>query len=306
MRLLQLAQLLTACLGALVTSGLTPNCKIHDHDASGAAVHSPPQVLPTQATSEWLAAIGGSDAVKAAYTTAKAACKRRFEAGANDTKTSAGGTSKEHPPPYGTNDDVPPGGETRLRGRNMLQALTGAVLYPFGPAAGNGHTCPTYHTCWVGVLSCGRVRTESLRSLGTDLLRAALQRHRPGDSLPPQGAWTVRAVNVRMRVVGYEIVVPDVRWTSVDGDDVLVAQYTLTQPMASLSPPPSSLATLAAAAVASMAGSTATAADATKGYRLEMRLEELYPGMLYQWPAPAVHVDTLGLHTAGNVYLGGR
>jgi hypothetical protein len=114
-----------------------------------------------------------------------------------------------------------------------------------------------------------------------------------------------------MRVVGYEIVVPDVRWTSVDGDDVLVAQYTLTQPMTSLSPPPSSLATLAAAAAASMAGSTsvsptATAADATRGYRLEMRLEELYPGMLYQWPTPAMHVDTLGLHTAGNVYLGGR
>jgi len=115
-----------------------------------------------------------------------------------------------------------------------------------------------------------------------------------------------------MRVVGYEIVVPDVRWTAVDGDDILVAQYTLTQPMpAASSSSSSSLTALAAAAAASMAGSTpvspiATTADATRGYRLEMRLEELYPGMLYQWPTPAVHVDTLGLHTAGNVYLGGR
>ena len=237
--------LLVTFLSIFSASGLNPNCHIHDPRPSEDAktVQSPSQVLPFEATTAWLDAIGGSDAVKSSYKLAKASCQRRFEMEDKENTT----VHADHPPPYGTNGDIPMGGETRLRGRRMLQDLTGAVLVPFGDA---GHECPTYHTCWVGVLSCGRPRIAALQvstwplphpltppdgatawawkrppslpldlsltlhplplaspyatgrtqALGVDLIRKELQRHRPGETLPPMGRWTVRAVNVRMRV----------------------------------------------------------------------------------------------------------
>jgi hypothetical protein len=75
-----------------------------------------------------------------------------------------------------------------------------------------------------------------------------------------------------IRVVGAEIVVPDVRYATLsDGEDVLIGQYVLTRPASNA--------------------------------QLEMRMFELYPSQLLAWSAQ--QIEEYGMQNIRSMHLGG-
>ena len=53
-------------------------------------------------------------------------------------------------------------GQPRCRGTPQLFEITkGMIAWPFGPLK----SCPTYRKCWFGVLTCGRVDLDRMRTL---------------------------------------------------------------------------------------------------------------------------------------------
>ena len=177
------------------------------------------------------------------------------------------------PPPYMVSKDIPSGGQNKCRGKDMLFALTGVIVWPFGPM----ESCPTYSKCWMGLLTCGSPKKEVLTELGRNPILAVLHSVKPKAALPPMGDWSIKSLSIHLRVIGLEIIAPEQRLVSVASgnskqtDDVIIAQYIITIPY--------------------------------DNYKLEIRHAEFYPSRLYKWSEEDV-VDH-GMITHGNIYLGG-
>lgn len=177
------------------------------------------------------------------------------------------------PPTYMISKDIPPGGQTKCRGKDMLFALTGVIVWPFGPM----ENCPTYSKCWFGLLTCGTPKKEALSEMGRKNIENALKRVKPNTPLPLVSDWSIKALSIHLRLIGLEIIAPDQRLFSVasgsskEHNDVIIAQYVITIPY--------------------------------DEYKLEMRLAELYPSALYQWSRDDI-VDN-GMLIFGNIYIGG-
>ena len=180
---------------------------------------------------------------------------------------------KNFPPPYMVSKDIPAGGQTKCRGKDMLFALTGVIVWPFGPM----ETCPTYSKCWFGLLTCGTPKKEALSDLGKSVITDALHKVKPKTPLPAMSDWSIKALSIHLRVIGLEIIAPEQRLLSIASgssqqhNDVIIAQYFITIPY--------------------------------DEYKLEMRLAEIYPSALYQWSQDDI-VDN-GMLIFGNIYLGG-
>ena len=97
------------------------------------------------------------------------------------------------------------------------------------------------------------------------------QKSIPGD-MPVYLRWSPRALNMLIRVIGSEIVAPDLKYlTLTGGEDVLIGQYVLTRPF--------------------------------EGTKLEMRLFELYPSVLMNWTAS--QINDYSVYTLRSLHLGG-
>ena len=164
----------------------------------------------------------------------------------------------------------------------MLYGITGVMVWAFGPKA----SCPTYHKCWFGMLTCGDLKVGALSKLSHDQILSQFQRAVAGDkrdsarntatnTLPRRTTeWSIKALYMYTRIIGNEIVVPTQKYFSLkdgaDDVDVIIAQYTLTVP-----------------------GTTS----------LEIRHHELYPSVLYDWTP--MQVEEYGMPVAANIFLGG-
>jgi hypothetical protein len=132
------------------------------------------------------------------------------------------------------------------RGNAMFLQVTGLLIWPFGPI----EECPTSSQCWFGYLTCGQFDQEKLTrvfSSGRTPLAVV--------PTPAFKEWSIRALDITTRVVGLETLVPFVSLvhltdTEKNPIEILLAQYTLTIP---------------------------------GQYTIEMRLQGLYPGLLYDW-----------------------
>lgn len=97
---------------------------------------------------------------------------------------------------------------------------------------------------------------------------------------------TPRALQLHMRVVGHEIVVPTVVYTSLvmaghSVADILIANYTLTIPSTM-----GAAASSTAAAAAAEGGGGSSFHPTAGRYRLEARLMWFYMGALFDFPPP--------------------
>jgi hypothetical protein len=177
------------------------------------------------------------------------------------------------PPTYMIAKDIPSVGQIKCRGIDMLFALTGIIVWPFGPM----ESCPTYSKCWFGLLTCGTPKKEALSEMGRKNIVKALQKVKPNAPLPSVSDWSIKALSIHLRVIGLEIIAPEQRLVSVapgssnQHKDVIIAQYVITIPY--------------------------------DEYKLEMRIAEIYPSALYQWDRDDI-VDN-GMLIFGNIYLGG-
>lgn len=193
--------------------------------------------------------------------------------------------NSKYPNPDLRSTSVPISGQKLCRGVNMLYGITGTILYPFGPIMFDD--CPTYRKCWYGLLTCGTPNIESITKVREksmiDHTKIMKERTFKNDSyvirnfLPKFNNWSIKSVRVHMRIDGIEIIVPEQRLKSIkipnsdEITDVIIAQYTMINPSSS--------------------------------YKLELRIEELYTGILFDWNS--YEKEKLEVDVIGTVYLGG-
>ena len=93
--------------------------------------------------------------------------------------------------------------------------------------------------------------------------------------IPDRFAWSIKSLYIYMRMNGPKLVVPDQRYVTVVGQnatdtDFIIAQYGTVIP---------------------------------GEYKLEMFLQEFYPGALYTWDQ--IQREVWGMEVFGNIFLGG-
>jgi hypothetical protein len=145
-----------------------------------------------------------------------------------------------------------------LNGLSSLQkeflSRYGILFVEFGPIS----DCPTYSRCWFGLLSCGTFKLENfleeydherkhnpLPGLTTDHEESPIL---PFRDIPSFLGWSMQSLHFQFRVVGPEILFPEV--TFVPSENILLCSYALTVP-----------------------GS----------YRIEIMPREFYPGVLFNY-----------------------
>ena len=146
----------------------------------------------------------------------------------------------------------------QCRGIELLYKLTGLLTWTFGPK----ETCETNSVCWVGILTCGKLNQPSINE---HLLKWGGNRFKD----IKLNKWSMKSLQIHVRVVGHEIVAPATHLISLGSVDVLISTFALTIP---------------------------------GEYSIETRLQRFYPGMLVTWPANDIkrHQDV-----KLSVYLGG-
>jgi hypothetical protein len=164
--------------------------------------------------------------------------------------------------------DAPHDRNELCRGNEMVYQTTGLLVWPFGPIS----NCPTYSECWFGLLSCGEFNSNGLQNL----MKAGPKQvgKENLEAFPEFKGWTIRSLEANIRIAGPEILVPQSRhlsWTNASFGSVeaLIYRYTLTIP---------------------------------GKYSIEMRLQSIYPGLLYAWSASA---RSRGAETYHSIFLGG-
>ncbi|KAJ1401496.1 hypothetical protein B484DRAFT_457966 [Ochromonadaceae sp. CCMP2298] len=256
--------------GEETSTNFAASCDIHEVTPG---FRSPASTLPPLADSDWLYA--SADEIQEWYVKGKSECEAHLAHKPQEF-------TQPHSPHFGTT--VPAAGQTLCRGKSALYDYTGMILWPFGPY----QTCTTYSKCWFGVLACGNPKNTQIEKFSNTKIAAELNTHNLTMPMPTFGGFSVRALSLLTRVMGAEIVVPELRFLPLSlpppsngsqnlrtqtQTDVLVGQYHLTR----------------------------THAD-TKT-TLELRLFELYPSALYAW-TPSLRRD-YGMHVVGMVLLGG-
>ena len=93
--------------------------------------------------------------------------------------------------------------------------------------------------------------------------------------IPDRFAWSIKSLYIYMRMNGPKLVVPDQRYVTVVGQnatntDFIIAQYGTVIP---------------------------------GEYKLEIFLQEFYPGALYMWDQ--IQREVWGMEVSGNIFLGG-
>lgn len=152
------------------------------------------------------------------------------------------------------------------RGNAMLYQTTGLLVWPFGPI----DQCSTNSECWFGFLTCGSFQQDKL----TELFNSGYQSD-PHSSIHPSSfkEWSIKALDITSRIVGLESLVPFVSHVTITANnkhiEVILAQYTLTIP---------------------------------GHYTIEMRLQGLYPGLLYNWKPEDL---SKGVEMYHSIFLGG-
>lgn len=179
--------------------------------------------------------------------------------------------------------------QKRCRGKKTLYDFSGMIIWTFGPI----NICPTYSKCWFGLLSCGIPKIEQM----SDYLHETIPReymkfnsinNTYSDSIriPKSIKWSIKALNMLIRVVGSEIVVPEQRYMQIfdkatnKSDDIIIAQYHLTKPM-----------------------NIKSTQEISQISTLEIRLFELYPSLLLNWDNKILFESKV--HNLGSIYLGG-
>lgn len=243
-------------------------CELHERNSS-LGLKTPKSLLPRDGSKEWL--FESAEVIEKWYEKGKRECLEYLSTAGKKTKKDF----VDLPDPFKF------GGQKKCRGVDMLQSVSGMILWPFGPY---NYSCPTYSKCWFGVLSCGHPKLKHLSNLGKDTLFAALKTvpHIP-TTIPEISRWTIGAIHLHIRLIGSEIVVPEQRLFSIANtlstnekkpqrmDDYIIAQYSLTLPD-------------------------------PKPIQLEIRQMELYHSYLFDWSPEA---RLTGIHTVAPIFLGG-
>lgn len=242
-------------------------CDLHNRNST-LGNKTPPSLLPADGLSDWL--FDSPENIQKWYNIGKRECLDYISTTGKKTKKDF----INLPDPYKF------GGQRKCRGVDMLQSVSGMILWPFGP---HNKECPTYSKCWFGILSCGNPKLKHLSNFGKDKLYDALKfaPHLP-QVIPEMSKWSIRAMHLHIRLIGSEIVVPEQKIFSIYNnfstnekkhymDDYIIAQYTLTLP----DPNP---------------------------IQLEVRQMELYHSYLFDWSDAARQA---GIHTVAPIFLGG-
>jgi hypothetical protein len=275
--------LLICYLFSLVTSeesnksieyNFQPFCNIHDKKFGR---ETPKDLLLNKAEKEWL--FPTEEEIQKYYSIGKQECESFL---ANTTQSHPL-LVYDHIPFYKETRDNPLEGMKLCRGRGTVYDVTGMISWPFGPY----RECPSYSKCWFGILTCGNMKKSKIlretRDVISDwLLRedAQLARSLP---VPTELTWTIRSLLYHVRIVGTELISPELKYypvlTNQDPnnpitEDIVIGQYAITIP--------------------------------DTNYQLEIRYFEFYPAMLYNWPATfqAKLSKEIFIENAGIMYLG--
>lgn len=275
--------LVFSCL-ATVSGGnieeFPPLCDLH---ANNYGPQTPVTMLPEPASPSWLFPSKGD--IEKYYVVAKRQCENFI----SNEQLRRMDIRNDHAPLYPI--PITGRGQLKCRGRDTLYDVTGKVVWPFGPGITNTmhskvphSTCTTYSKCWIGLLSCGKFDGSVVLKYSKDEIEKARVRVTGSNTTFPGGAmkWSMKSLDIQIRVVGPEIVVPDQRLVSLSvpseqhekefvEDDVIIGQYALTLPH--------------------------------NNYTIEMRHFEFYPSALLPWKREdfsKYHVENFGM-----IYLGG-
>ena len=232
-------------------------CDVHSPAATYGRL-TPDDILPIRATTDWLFA--KESEIEKWYKVGMEECQKHL-AGIKFKDT------LPHPYSFG-------GQQHKCRGRAMLHQVAGVITWPFGPIKS---PCPTYSKCWFGILSCGTPNNNTIQQVVEDYFDKKRNSKPPFDKLPKFNDWSVRFMNILMRVIGAEIVVPQQRYLTLSHTvadshhaDVIIAQYVLTKPYNTTS--------------------------------IEMRQAELYISEMFDWPQ-SLRNNGAGIYAS--LYLGG-
>jgi len=237
-----------------LSNAFAANCDLR---TSNPGRSTPDEVLPSKAENVWLHAFKSD--ISKWYEIGKAQCEAYLETARGHLASS--GHASYFP------EHKHPSSKLQCRGRNTLLDYSGTILWPFGPF----QDCPTYSKCWFGILSCGEPKNDHIKSSVEGKIAEEITKLKLPDKVPAFTKWSVKALNLLVRVVGAELVVPETKYVTLDNnEDVIIGQYVLTR--------------------------------AYKNTSLEARLFELYPSALFNWSQ--VQRDDLGLHNLAPVYLG--
>lgn len=255
---------LIACKAIGNGNKFKPNCNLHEIE-SNYGTSDLGQILPHQISREnaWLQP-SISD-INRYYKIGLEKCEAFIKSNKFD---------RDYASVYVDSNSVAFEGFKKCRGTDLLFDILGIVVMPFGPL----YQCPTYSHCWFGLLSCGNSSTAYLQEISKKTIIELLKTYNLSITLPQFNSFSLRAMNIHMRVVGVEITVPEQRYLTLfpasneQHTDVIIAQYTLTHPAPS--------------------------------YTLELRFNELYPSVLYNWSYTDLAI--YGMHNRGNIYLGGN
>jgi hypothetical protein len=128
---------------------------------------------------------------------------------------------------------------------------SGLLFVEFGPIT----ECTTFSKCWFGMLSCGQMKLQSFlqeydHHVKHFRFRDGLERspYLPFRRRPAFLGWSMQSLNIQFRIVGPEVLFPEVVYSPVN--NILLCHYTLTIP-----------------------GS----------YRIEIIPREFYPGVLFNY-----------------------
>jgi hypothetical protein len=122
-----------------------------------------------------------------------------------------------------------PTGLTSIQ-RNFLSQY-GVLFIQFGP-----QTCSTFSRCWFGMLSCGEMKHQSFLQEYHEDLKKNRSTGGGGEYSPPLPSreiphflrWSMQSLNFQFRVVGPEILFPEVIYDPLE--NLLLCFYTLTIP----------------------------------------------------------------------------
>jgi hypothetical protein len=128
----------------------------------------------------------------------------------------------------------------------------GVLFIPFGPIS----TCSLHSKCWFGMLSCGEFKfNEFLQEYQQEIQRnrphgvhMEPSPYLPNRSIPKFLGWSLQSLHLQFRIIGPEILFPEVVFLPLSG--IIFCSYTLTLP-----------------------GS----------YRIEIIPREFYPGILFNY-----------------------
>ena len=237
-----------------IQAELQPKCDIHINNPGK---HTPSSILPSKADRLWL--YEEVSEIENWVFKAKNDCQKHLSAAENELKSG-------HAEFFTDPNNIPV--KTQCRGRNTYFDYTGTILVPFGPYS----ECPTYSKCWFGLMSCGSPKEGKIKDSMVDFLTKAMVTASIPGGVPAYTQWSVRALHMLVRVVGAEIVVPELKYLPLStGEDVLIGQYVLTRPV--------------------------------EAAQLEMRLFELYPSILMNWTNS--QISDYGMQNLRSMHLGG-